>query len=227
MSSGHELAHKRRRIMADLRSISGCARNALAEILRVLQTEGGMNSDMGRGAHRTIRDQLKVTVDVVLADRTPYGPLVDRRDTPCASYPHLEFVNPFALLHVLCSRRPEFFDALATSKRSSACRKVLLYIDEITPGNPLRPKKSRTTQCVYWIFADLPAYLFANTDFWFVLATVRSNIVSSWPGDVSGFMAFLMKVVLVAGRAVLRCRRRRLERRQESLDPRAVRWRPV
>ena len=47
-----------------------------------------------------------------------------------------------------------FFELFGSRQGPEA--KIVLYIDEVCPGNPLRPEKSRTTQAVYWAMADLP-----------------------------------------------------------------------
>lgn len=103
-------------------------------------------------------------------------------------FPPLEFINPFALLWALADRKPEFFSLIVDGRTPLSEARLLLYIDEVTPGNPLRPEKSRCTQCIYWTFADLPPHVLCQSSFWFVFTTVRSTVVAHWPGKVSGLM---------------------------------------
>jgi len=72
--------------------------------------------------------------------------------------------------------------------------RVVIYIDEINPGSPLRPEKSRTLQAVYWCFADWPEWLLSRTAAWPTFGTLRSTVVESLPGGVSEFMKLILNV---------------------------------
>ena len=70
--------------------------------------------------------------------------------------------------------------------------RVIIYIDELCPGNPFRPEKSRTLQAIYWAIADWPQFLLQRTAAWPCFGTIRSTLVEKLPGQV----AYLMKRVL-------------------------------
>ena len=94
---------------------------------------------------------------------TPYGPLVDEVTVPAHTEKgsvQLEIANPFAMLFLLVKANLRF-DALLQRCRpsdGSPCS-VAMYTDETTPGNPLRPDKSREAEVVYWTVANLPRHI--------------------------------------------------------------------
>ena len=71
---------------------------------------------------------------------------------------------------------------------------MIIYIDEICPGNPLRPDKSRTLQAVYWAINEWPTWLLQRSAAWPCLGTIRSSIVAELPGKVSQLMKLILKV---------------------------------
>ena len=125
---------------------------------------------------------------------TPYGSVVQRLHLGVEGAEYIDYVNPFAFLFHLC-RISTKFAALLRRCVDAAPRGVLslvIYGDEMTPGNPYRPEKSRTLQCVYWIFTDFPQYVLQRSGAWFVFATVRSTILEKMPGGFSQFMGMVL-----------------------------------
>lgn len=186
MSSGHP--PKRARLLADLRAIRGCTRSALAQVLSRLQAEGELPSNLGCGAPRTIRHRVASAVDSVLNIETPYGPLLQQFPMKFDGDHQVFCVNPSAFLYHLASLSADFFDILSALGHPPLGLRVMIYIDEVCPGNPLRPSKSRTTQCIYWSIAELPSHLLVQSRMWFLFTVVRSSVVSSSTGGVSALM---------------------------------------
>lgn len=183
---------KRSKILADLRGISGCTRTALAEILSRLHAEGDLPSGIGGHALRTLRHHFARSVEDELGCPTPYGNLVQNFSSSELGRKELPFLHPAALMHHLSKLSAPFYELLASLGHPEQGLRIILYIDEVRPGNPLRPSKGRTTQCIYWTFVDLPAHLLVQTRFWFLFAAVRSSVVSEIPGGVSGIMKLVL-----------------------------------
>ena len=76
--------------------------------------------------------------------------------------------------------------------------RIVLYIDEICPGNPLRPEKSRTLQAIYWAIIEWPAWMLQRTAAWPVFGTLRSTIVEKLPGGVAYLMSRVLQVFFSA-----------------------------
>ena len=70
--------------------------------------------------------------------------------------------------------------------------RLVIYADEMNPGNPFRPEKSRTVQCIYWCFADWPQWMLTRTFSWPCLSVLRGDIVDG----IEGGMSFLVKPIL-------------------------------
>ena len=72
--------------------------------------------------------------------------------------------------------------------------RLVLYADEMNPGNPWRPEKSRTLQCIYWAFVDWPSHGLSRTFTWPVLCTIRSTIVNKIPGGMSYICRMILRI---------------------------------
>lgn len=70
---------------------------------------------------------------------------------------------------------------------------LVIYGDQMTPGHPYLPAKSRTHQCVCWIFTGLPHYVIQLSGDWFVFATVRSATLDKLPGGCSQPMGMVLR----------------------------------
>jgi hypothetical protein len=100
------------------------------------------------------------------------------------------YANPMALMHALTHAAAGFARLMAGLPTSELT--IVAYIDECTPGNVLRHDKARSTQCVYWTFADLPDWFLVRQDSWFAHSTIRSAIA----GELDAGVSELMKAVI-------------------------------
>ena len=184
---------RRRDVLAECSDLSGTKIGAVRVIQRL--HERGLLSDdalVDGLTENTLRKDARIgTEDAVANAHTPHGPVVTTLNVKGTD---IEVVNPFAYVYFLCERNPDLFEILMPAGAVSVCRPIVLYVDEIRPGNPLRPGKSRTTQCVYWIFADMPDRCLSDVDCWFLATTVRSSIVEKIPGKISAVMSAMLKM---------------------------------
>jgi hypothetical protein len=68
---------------------------------------------------------------------------------------------------------------------------IVLYLDEITPGNISAPMNSRKFVAFYWTFKEL-AHLIRSQDFWFHLGFIRTSVIKR----VKGGYGAMTKAVL-------------------------------
>jgi hypothetical protein len=54
------------------------------------------------------------------------------------------------------------------------------------------------TQCIYWTFVDLHDHLLVSSDAWFIAGVLRSIVMDTIAGGVSGFMKLLLKLYFKA-----------------------------
>ena len=125
---------------------------------------------------------------------TPYGTVLQRMALPLPGLPHWEFIHPMALMHYLTTISTSFSSIMDSCLEPGLPLRLILYIDEVCPGNPLRPEKSRTLQAIYWCFADWPQWLLQRTAAWPTFATIRSTLVEKLPGKVAGLMARVLLI---------------------------------
>ena len=67
--------------------------------------------------------------------------------------------------------------------------RIILYSDEVTPGNVAKSCNARIEQAVYFTFVELGAAAFSKEDFWFEASVVRSNTVRQIQGGMSAVTA--------------------------------------
>ncbi len=150
--SGTDAAAVKRRKLAQLRSrISYVSGKALEDLLTIFRDDpdaipsGVVNrSDLRKG-----RDEYTATP-------TPYGPL---HSTVQIAGQDVEVQNPAPALW-LASRTPGFRPLLDRALRNSCVENgihrfgLVLYSDEIGPGNQIAYKQARKTWTVYWAIRE-------------------------------------------------------------------------
>ena len=180
------------RLLAELRTHGGCAKTTLSKFLHTLHNRGLLAEGIGHGSERAIRDRIRADVESCASQMTPFGRLIKSMPSGVAEAPEIEYANPFALLWVVCSVSGCFWSLL--NRDGQAPFRLVLYIDEICPGNPLRPDCTRLCQCVYWSFGDLPSNTLVQGGMWFLFTVLRTDIGNQIAGKLSGFMKKIMYV---------------------------------
>ena len=69
---------------------------------------------------------------------------------------------------------------------------IVVYVDEITPGNPLKPDNKRKLSVAYWSFLELKQHL-RHEAYWMPLACLRYHLVSKLQGGMSEFFVGLLQ----------------------------------
>ena len=183
-SSSSDVLAKRPRTDLNTRtallSNSKQTKTALVQTLTQLKEHGLLDVDVTRG-------DLQKAAAYHSTQATPYGKVVQRVEIDTPRLKYLDIVHPFALLHYLSTISVRFASLMYECCRDNANPlRLIVYADEMTPGNPFRPEKTRTLQCIYWCFADWPAHVLSRTFAWPVLCLIRTPIVNSeasfnWP----------------------------------------------
>ena len=81
--------------------------------------------------------------------QTPYGRIIKTMVVDDDVVPGWECVCPFAFLYYMCNVNGAFAGILETCCEVGQMLRAVPYADNINPGNPFRPEKSRTIQCIY------------------------------------------------------------------------------
>ena len=163
-------------------------------INRIAQSE---NAAGRRGMNATQMIRLgNIERRKTLQTNTPYGTVgkkmsVERDGADDFGF---EYMCPFAVVFELARRSPRFAQTLVTCLRGSPA-KICFYVDEVKPGNALRPEKARTYQAFYWTILQLPDRLRTRGRMpgWITLAIIPSESMIDAGLSMSVLMATLLK----------------------------------
>ena len=189
---------KRKRVLSQLIQLRGVSKDGLARVLETLSSADVSSDALIDGPNlRNYRRAIStVTNDHAFGSSTPYGPLVQHIELASEQLPQWPYVNPFAFLAYFSTISYSFFAMIrdVVQKDLTKPLRLVLYIDEYRPGNPLRPDLGRASQAIYWIFIDYPKWLLCRKDMWPCFGVLRSRLLSSIPGGISGLMRMVLRI---------------------------------
>ena len=176
------------------RQLAQCGpHSSLVQVLQRLDTAGWLCRSKSAAATTNVKRKLGRAMAQHCDAITPYGPVSQTIDLGLDGLRLWKYMHPMALLFYLSSICTQFGDMLAASCVPGRPMRIIIYIDEICPGNPLRPEKSRTLQALYWACADWPQHILQRTAMWPTFGTIRSTMVKKL-GGVSRLMAIALKI---------------------------------
>ena len=176
----------------------GTTKSGLAKILTSLHVAGMLNDVDKNMSLATMRRRIQQSTEAHSKANTPYGTVVQTMDLGVEPLRAWEYINPFALLWHLCTISAPFRGLMsACCGVHNSVLRVVTYIDEVCPGNPLRPEKSRTIQCLYWVFVEWPQWLLQRTNAWFCFGFMRTTLAEEINGGVSALMGRVLEILFV------------------------------
>ena len=185
-------AAKLRRLDAFRRSVPHLTASALAKVLDAC-VEGIPELGCDRNAVRMARDLL-------VNETTPYGALIDTipMDMTDGSVANLTIVNPFAQLWLAANRCEGFSVMLQDRMRARAAThadpwRLVIYSDEVVPGNQLSVHNLRKLWAIYWSLLEFGVPTLSNEDAWFCTAAERSDHVKQVNGGMAQVFGALLK----------------------------------
>ena len=170
-----ERAAKRARLLDFRTRVPYCSQSALSALLRIAEAE-----DLPGAASR---QEIAAARDSVAAIDTPYGMLHQQISawTTSGGELKLEVQAPFPCLWQAC-RVSAQFSALIQRCRAAkpstiaAPWKLLLYCDEVIPGNQLAYNAGRKFWAWYWSLLELGSAALADEVTWQTLANRNNRI---------------------------------------------------
>ena len=123
---------------------------------------------------------------------TPYGPVVQR--VKLTDTYTLDYVHPcayFYYLSMICENFCKFINDTLDTIGTRPLR-IVVYGDEMTPGNPLRPDQGR--EAWQWSFSilEFPNHVLHSHAGWIHLTTLRTSVLH----DLAGGVPMLAKSIL-------------------------------
>ncbi len=76
---------------------------------------------------------------------------------------------------------------------------IVLYLDELIPGNPFRQDKARKLVAFYWACLEWHPWLLSRSAMWSCLGVLASKKLDEIPGGLSQFYAFLLDHIFSRG----------------------------
>ena len=201
--AGHVPLDKETRadLRAELVASSRGTKQSIANVLKTLQSKGLLNDD-SLGATENERDHLRRAVERHAYAETPCGKVVqtilievDGKRVPW------EIIHPMAYIYHLSRLCSDFADIMHTAiaNARNQCLRMILYGDELTPGNPLRVDNGRQAFCFYYAFLEWPAWMLHRKDGWLCFGALRTTIIHKLTGGVAGLMRKILELFFVDG----------------------------
>ena len=164
----------------------------LAGILTAVQNEG-LPDIIDRNSMREARD-------LQAREATPFGPIVQLVELACidGSSRRIPMASPFATLWTAlssCEKFAAFFMSKLIAKPPSPDDPwgVIIYSDEVTPGNPLSAANKRNVHAVYWSFVEFGANALSREESWFCVLAEYSSVVNNVHAKLSQVIAKVLK----------------------------------
>ena len=164
------------------RSKPGCSASALSAILHDIATNG-LPPLVHRHAHRHARDQIMQT-DTDYGTILQHITVIDKDDTP----QHIPIADPFASLSYFVKNSDTESETgfqrflkqklLETPPTIDNPWNIILYSDEVMPGNVLAVINNRRFHAIYWSFMELGSNALSRQESWFTLLLEFSTWVN-------------------------------------------------
>ena len=159
------------------------SQSGIAEVLAAVKDAGELPEGISRSSVKRKRQQA---VDVT----TPYGKLLQQWefDLTNGGKARVYYSTPAAAVYH--SSKSSTMNRLLSEKLlKHPCNlgsewEIVVYLDEVAPGNQLKSDNRRKLWCLYYSFLQFDDHLSKELA-WFVLATVRAELVQQLKGGVS------------------------------------------
>ena len=176
-------------VLASIHAQGRTTKAAIVQALLQLQNAGLLNSEEDE---QSLKRKLQTVVEEHSKSTTDYGPLVQKVKIGDSKLEDWEVCHPCAFLAYMSSISAAFCDVLKGCMANGRPLKLVIYGDEMIPGNPFRLEKSRKLMCLYWTFVDFPAWMFTRSFAWPCFSILRSVVMDALDGGFS----YLARIIL-------------------------------
>ena len=190
-----ERAAKLKKLNDFRRALPHCSASALSSILEAVKDAGVPECGHNRKHLRWARDQQNL-------EPTPFGPtlqsisLISKDGVGVRS---MYVSHPLAALWKAvkdCKPFSTFLLKMLKQKPSSPELpwQLVMYSDEVTPGNPLATMNNRRFHAVYWSFLELGVNALSREEAWFCIGAEYSTKVQAVSAGLSQIFGALVKL---------------------------------
>ena len=159
---------------------------SLKELTKILSSLGHGPEEIG-DMGRNLTNHLDI--------QTPLGPLLVKLDVPLedGGVHTWTVAAPGPWLYILCQRSNAFSKLLQNSLVAGRPAGIVLYADETTPGNQMRPDDARETLCIHWTIKELPSWQRSRAHGWNPFGFLKSSVVDNIAGGLSALWVIILK----------------------------------
>ena len=166
--------------------------SALAAVVQAIRDEGPPEL-ADRGNMRKARDdQCK--------SNGPFGPILQhcRVISKAGGELLIPIAHPFAMLHASMLASPSLQTLFGTKLAEHPCSpehpwNLIIYSDEVTPGNVLSTSNKRKFQAVYFSWLELGQAALSHEECWWCIMVEMSSVVNSVAATMSQVFGALIK----------------------------------
>ena len=148
---------------------------AFQDHVAMLGDDDGDTSHQRKKLRRHIKHHLNVDGVCGNSLRSMKIPLKGNEDN------EWHFLHPCAFLSEACKLCPLLGDMV----KGNGGPRLVIYMEEIKPGNVLRPDPSRQVACWYWTLMNLPSWFHARREGWFYFGCCPTKLLQKLVGGYS------------------------------------------
>eukprot|EP00438_Fugacium_kawagutii_P029032 Skav201323 [mRNA] locus=scaffold4795:9662:11098:+ [translate_table: standard] len=170
------------------------SQSALADVLAAVKASGEVPETTSKS---TVKRRRVEAADV----NTPYGKLIQefQLHTVSGDTLKLHFVHPGAFLHYAsmeCSGMQTLLDkAWQGGPNVFDCPwTIILYLDEISPGNQLKVTNKRKIWAIYYSVKQFGGFELSQESSWMILTVIRSETAGKIKGGMSAVFLECLKM---------------------------------
>ena len=174
----------KRRRLSSLASIKGISSETLAKVVNLANKFG-------------IETSTRKAIDKTYADC--YSEVAHSIELPlnCGGKFLWEVSRLDRLVQLFCRDSQKFNHVMKLAAGRANPLHLILYVDEVTPGNLLRPDHKRKFHAIYVSFVEIGQSVLCKEEIWLPLALLRSTIASQVRGGMSNCMRLLLRSIFL------------------------------
>ena len=196
-SSSTDRAAKCRKLHFLRMKLPHMSKTALQSVLLEVRQHGIPEYDRRQDQLAGLRDEL--------AQHCAYGNLLQETafENVDGSHQTQLMVNPLSLLHGSISQGGSYEELVLRTLRRTKCDadnpwNLVIYCDEVVPGNPLAVRLDRKAHLFYFTFLEFGQRALSNTAAWLICGLHTSVSVQAMSAGVSQLMAKVVKAFFCA-----------------------------
>ena len=189
------MASKRRRLQS-LVGLGGVSDAALQKIVNRLREEPGLLDEVSK---KTLATATSDVMDIIGR----------HSDLPREKGDPFDWAHscPQKLLQYFVEKSHPFAQMLEKRMAETPCNQAhpwscVMYCDEVTPGNILRPDSGRKVHCFYMSFRELGPEVLCHSEGWLPIAVLRNTAVKTVRGKLSAAMRQLLRCLFTGPSAL-------------------------